>query len=533
MELLEFYPTPETLLEKVLAGIKWSRIHTVLEPSAGKGDIVSYIDKVSRKAPYYASGIDFDCIEKDITLQKTIIGSDYRLVHDDFLTYQTYKNYDMIVMNPPFSEGDKHLLKAMNMQEKTGGDIICILNAETIRNPYTNLRKVLVQRLEDAGAAIEYMTHEFTSAERTTNVEIAVVKVHFEKPSHVSNILDGLRKKYYPEGNETFDFTELAPKDIIEALVKAYEIEVEAGIKLIQEYRALEPRLLDDVREDRKKYASPILELKCDNHYPSVNEFVELMRMKYWKLLFAQKSITGQMTDELGREFNSKVNELKDYEFSIYNIKQLQIKMSESLIIGIEDCIIKLFDDLSHRYSWYDSSKNIHYFNGWATNKSWIINKKVIIPFYAEVWDKYSGEYQPNNYDVAAKLSDIEKALDYLDGGLTFNKSMEYALKNAKETGQTKNIHLKYFDIDFYKKGTCHITFTNEELLKKFNIFGSQKKGWLPPSYGKKKYSEMNAEEKAVVDEFEGEASYNETMAKSDYYLVDLSNTFMIEEKCA
>ena len=43
----------------------------------------------------------------------------------------------------------------------------------------------------------------------------------------------------------------------------------------------------------------------------------------------------------------------------------------------------------------------------------------------------------------------------------------------------------------------------------------------------------MDAEEKAVVDEFEGEASYNETMTKLDYYLVDLSNTFMIEEKCA
>ena len=35
-------------------------------------------------------------------------------------------------MNPPFSNGDKHLLKALKMQEK-GGAIICLLNAETIR----------------------------------------------------------------------------------------------------------------------------------------------------------------------------------------------------------------------------------------------------------------------------------------------------------------------------------------------------------------------------------------------------------------
>lgn len=98
---------------------------------------------------------------------------------------------------------------------------------------------------------------------------------------------------------------------------------------------------------------------------------------------------------------------------------------------------------------------------------------------------------------------------------------------------QTKNIHLKYFDITFYKKGTCHIVFRDEELLKKFNIFGSQKKGWLPQDYGKKTYSEMNQEEKAVIDDFEGEASYNKTMANKGYYLFDATNMALIEEKTA
>lgn len=41
--------------------------------------------------------------------------------------------------------------------------------AETIRNPYTNERKVLVRKLEDLEASIEYRTDEFTSAERYTN----------------------------------------------------------------------------------------------------------------------------------------------------------------------------------------------------------------------------------------------------------------------------------------------------------------------------------------------------------------------------
>jgi hypothetical protein len=75
--------------------------------------------------------------------------------------------------------------------------------------------------------------------------------------------------------------------------------------------------------------------------------------------------------------------------------------------------------------------------------------------------------------------------------------------------------------VTFYKKGTCHIEFTNLDLLAKFNLFASQRKGWLPPSYGKKTYNDMTREEKAVVDDFEGQQEYNKVMQNKDYYFVE------------
>lgn len=39
----EFYPTPDELLKKVLDGVDWKKVRNVLEPSAGKGNIVDYI----------------------------------------------------------------------------------------------------------------------------------------------------------------------------------------------------------------------------------------------------------------------------------------------------------------------------------------------------------------------------------------------------------------------------------------------------------------------------------------------------------
>lgn len=117
------------------------------------------------------------------------------------------------------------------------------------------------------------------------------------------------------------------------------------------------------------------------------------------------------------------------------------------------------------------------------------------------------------------KLNDIEKVFNYLSGA-SDERSLGIILQNAEDVQQTKNIDCKYFTVNFYKKGTCHITFKDEELLKKFNIFGSQKKRWLPPCYGKKPYEDMTEEEKLVIDEFDGKERYVEVFSNSNKYLI-------------
>lgn len=152
----------------------------------------------------------------------------------------------------------------------------------------------------------------------------------------------------------------------------------------------------------------------------------------------------------------------------------------------------------------------------------------MILPYDAFEYSYFSNkkEFKPTKYNgVLKKLKEIEKCFNYLDCGQTQNIDIDQALKFAEEENETKNICLKYFDVTFYKKGTTHITFKNDELLKKFNIYGAQKKGWLPPSYGKSKYSDMTPEERAVVKEFDGcEANYNQILNNNKYYLVSRKN---------
>ena len=113
--------------------------------------------------------------------------------------------------------------------------------------------------------------------------------------------------------------------------------------------------------------------------------------------------------------------------------------------------------------------------------------------------------------------------------------SIEESLQFAEEYGETKDIQLKYFTVTFYKKGTCHITFNNEELLSKFNLYGSQKKGWLPQNFGKSAYKDMTNEEKNVVDSFCGKEKYNSILENKDYYLGNVSNNLLTmgDEKIA
>lgn len=135
--------------------------------------------------------------------------------------------------------------------------------------------------------------------------------------------------------------------------------------------------------------------------------------------------------------------------------------------------------------------------------------------FYCDAFSSWSGRFEPL-YNVQRTLESIEMILFHLDtNGMPYHsEELEKTLKKAMDDGQTRGIQLRYFTVTFYKKGTCHIEFTNADVLKSFNLFACQRKGWLPPSYGKKTYRDMGAADKKVVDSYEGESSYTDSLTR-------------------
>ena len=517
-----FYPTPQSMIDKMLSGIDWNFVQSVLEPSAGKGDLAREVCRHFRyKHNDYSKDLnpskyDVDCVEIDPNLRAILKNGGFRVVHDDFLTMETMKHYDLIVMNPPFDRGAEHLLKALRMQER-GGAVICLLNAGTLRNQHTYIRKVLARELERLNAEITYHNDAFFDSERRTRVTVAMVKCSIPEQKEDSTILDALHRDADTMQEDEQNNNDLEKTDYIEAIIDRFNFETRAGVKLIREYDALLPYLTEEING-----ASPIMELnmrggKYDKR-ASVNKYIKEMRKKYWKALFRNPEFVKTLTQNLQSELYDSVEKLADYDFTAYNIMELRVQMSKKVIDGIESTIMKLFDDWTFKNHWDENSTNRHYFDGWKTNDAFKVEKKVIIPMY-DTWG-WSGNYNPS-YQACSKLSDIQKVFDFLDGKPSNTDDVSTTLKQAEKELQMKKIPLKYFTVTFYKKGTCHIEFTNSDVLQRFNLFAARGKGWLPPTYGKKAYKDMNTEERKVVDSFEGEDSYNRVMMRRDYFLGD------------
>lgn len=285
---MEFYPTPPKIAGELFAGVEWRYISSVLEPSAGKGDLIGYAKGIKLGKDWQGyprrfgdNRTDIDCIELDENLRQILKGKGYRVVGDDFLSFNTRKRYDLILMNPPFSNGDLHLLHALELCEN-GGQIACILNAETIRNPYTNRRKTLIKKLMECNASIRFVEDAFKKAKRKADVDVALINVNIPFAKADTSIIDGLKKAEEEKNGDVVIESDLAPSNPIDRLIREYDLLCAAGIKLMDVYNGVRKY----IRCTKEKDGSPIIGLEIAGHKAhheicnaEINDFLSAARI--------------------------------------------------------------------------------------------------------------------------------------------------------------------------------------------------------------------------------------------------------------
>lgn len=151
-----FFPTPRKIVAQMieLAGLEPGM--TVLEPSAGKGDIANAALR---------SGCTVSCVELVWSLYEELRRQGHTVQCRDFLDMERGYPFDRVLMNPPFERGiDKAHIEHAFTFLKPGGRLVAVACSTT------------GQKLEDwADEVISLPAGSFANSENPTQVNTCIV----------------------------------------------------------------------------------------------------------------------------------------------------------------------------------------------------------------------------------------------------------------------------------------------------------------------------------------------------------------------
>lgn len=508
----DFYPTPRALATRMFNKINFTHVSTVLEPSAGKGDLIDALEDYRSSQYYPSKEFTISAIEIDPTLRATLTGKEIAVIDDDFLSYSGATHFDLILANFPFSEGEKHLNKALDVLYC--GQLVCLINAQTLKNPCTNARKALIARLEQLNADIEYVQEAFVGAERSTNVEIALVYVNIER-SVEADVFGDLTEEA-PDALEDIDINrEVATHNHYANMVASYhQTQTQVTEHLVNFYKNypsvshyLNLRVGDKEISRFERDDLSLTQIMRKQH----NQFIKKLKDDYWTKVTNLPDVECYLTHSQRESLRATMDTFHCKEFTERNIRQFVLNLVENFPTYIHKAIVALFDKMTEyalrdvRWGVNEYAGNIHYFNAWKSNSGYKVNKKVILPYYGDAFDTFG---RGLGYKVQRFIQDLEKVMLYFTDYDCRDSSIVKVCDDAIKSGQTRKIETRFFYISVFKKGTMHLQFRDNDLLRRFNIEACKQKGFLPMDYASGNFSDLDSEYKTVVEAFEGKANY-------------------------
>ena len=506
----EFYPTPPEVIEMMLRPYaKRLGRAAILEPSAGNGAILDHlcgkglsVEYTTARGNTYTCDEKADptrvyCLEKNPELRLILQQKGYRVMGNDFLAFRPEHRFDLIAMNPPFSDGDKHLLHAWDILQ--GGDIVCLLNAETVRNPFTASRRRLSALIAEHGSA-EPIGRAFLHADNPTDVEVVIVRLHKEpKEDPFRFDTDGFAAEKAPDFAEMAASGDLpAQGSRLDAYIRCWDLTKNAAAELIKAYsqflfyaKAFINANQDTGNSRADNVAEALLKDLGDMRYGSngmadvYNRFIDRAKSNAWGRIFDEIGLGKYMTTGLREKLDefrtaqgaasiTKENIFALFRFIMANISTI---MDQS-VVEVYDMFTRYFDG------------NTSHEEGWKTNKRFKCNRKIILPNVADAGFKpqvygYNRYFSTSYYH---KLSDIDKAMCWLSGrdfDSMDNRGFDACTSVRKCDPEKATIETAikcipvgdqdwhesaFFRIKAFKKGTIHLFFKDEALWTKFNL---------------------------------------------------------------
>lgn len=481
---LQFYPTPPTLVARMWSLFKNREPSRVLDPSAGAGDLL-------RGAPNRQHRrCQLDAIEIDPSRHPVLREHGINVVGLDFMEFSTGALYSHIIMNPPFAQGAQHVLKAW--ESLFDGEIVALINAQSLRNPCSKERTLLAQLVASHGS-VTYITDAFVGPDVVRQAQVEVALIHLVKRADTSTIIgdvleqlkvDRRHNRLEEDMRERAELT--LPNGFVEDLVLTFEAAVRTMHEAVKAeacasyYAARLGSTLTELdesnRAENQHSASTAAQVRT-----ALSERYDDLKERAWSHILRSTQVTSRLSSKAQKRLESEFEAIKKLEISASNIYGFLAGLSSSASEIQIDMACDVFD-LVTRYH----SDNAVFYMGWKSNdRHRTCGKRIkmtrfVIPGHAT--DSWANGLR---YESVKMLEDMDKVFAMLDGKQRPNFGLA-GLFHQRECfnrlRQGQRLTSDYFDVRYYPGvGTIHFFPRNKQLVDRLNRVVGRRRAWLPP----------------------------------------------------
>lgn len=513
---VNFYPTPREVIERMTFGIDLYG-KNVLEPSAGSGNIISFAKELGAKVT--ACEINQDLAT--IAARK----ADKFLKHDFMhVTAEEVSHINYILMNPPFTADEKHILHAFDIAPE-GCEIVALCNWNTIKNAYSSYRVNLKNIIEKHGSS-ECLGDVFAKSERETDVNIGLIKLF--KPKTGDMEFEDYFFDMTEQQEEVVEGSGIMKHNDVREIVNRYVAAVKMFSSVI------------DASDQMNSLIGPIngsgritfgVNQKRDGRDYTItrDEFKKELQKSAWKTIFDKMKMEKYVTKSVMADINKYVEHQQKVPFTMTNIYKMIEIIFGTHASRMERVLVDAFDKICSF-----SADNSEAGEKWKTNSSYKVNQKFIIPgIVAGDYSYMRVSYYSDNRQ--SDMDDIVKAICFITGrdygekerneNVEVNKFPSlwefthntYRLDKSGNRLKAANgysdilrelehgkwhVWNEFFEIRGYKKGTLHVKFRSEAVWMEFNKRVAKIKGWTLPRKTDTKTKGTERTKKAGVDLF-------------------------------
>ncbi len=481
----QYFPTPRSLALRAWATFSDRDFGSTLEPSAGEGHLAaacpSSRDRVTR----------IDCIERDLTRHEMLRARGLRVIGLDFLSLRNASMYSKIIMNPPFAEGVRHVLHAWSIL--WDGEIVAILNAETVRNPCSQERKYLVDLIARHGQ-VEFIEGAFESSDALRKTRVDVALVHFTKHAEANEILGDLLARCRVDSGDAArpPMDTLSPGALpalpvsrLENAVVVFDAAVLAMRKsvLAEACAAHYARLIGGRLEERHSDASlpEILpKLTADWVREHIQSRYKDLKNRAWASVLDSTEVRGRLSIGVRQSMERQFQDIQALEFTLENIYAFLSGLIEQQgPLQVQMCC-EVFD-LFGKYH----TDNLCFYRGWKSNNKHrtcgmkLKSTRFILPGHS----MNSWQSRPL-YTTQELLGDIDRVFYLLDGQYAPDRNSLSAVFDDRFDDLTngERVSSEYFDLRFHPGiGTIHFFPRRKDLVDRLNRIVGRARQWLPP----------------------------------------------------